>query len=546
MSFDPLEDGKSLVELVDHMGDDSSVVRSARVSFQGDKTRWDRERDPKLIRFLLENGHTCYDDKTEVLTKAGWKNWPNVHEEDELAAIELNTWDIHFEKPMRLIQNEYSGPMYHLETQSIDTMVTPNHRQVVSRRTSRGGKSTRTPYYFEKSIFSSGNQRFYRKSGNLAHRQEVYNPFGIDPITFAKLVGFFVGDGHTEKTSRNQIAFHIKKKRKIDFILNIGLSVRKRAGGVFVIEVPEITKWFRENCYGDNGDKKLPDDFLEATREEASALLEGLKNSDGSTKRRTFVYDTSSKILFDQLQHLSSVNGFVFSGSGALNKTGVYRINHSNRLEPESKVKARLASSQKKEGFVAYSGKIYCAEVSTGALLVRRNGKTLVSGNSPFEHCQITFHISCPVFVARQWHRHRTWSFNEVSRRYTSENIEFYYPEEWRKQSESNRQASSGVFGERTMDAITEEYEAVVTEVLYYYESWTEMGMAREQARMILPQSMYTRFYGSVNLHNLMHFCDLRDKDDAQWEIRVYAQAMAKIAESLFPVTWGIYKELRS
>lgn len=184
---------------------------------------------------------------------------------------------------------------------------------------------------------------------------------------------------------------------------------------------------------------------------------------------------------------------------------------------------------------------------------------------SPFEHVIFQFKIKCPLFVARQWQRHRTWSFNEVSRRYTSENIEFYIPETLRFQDTKNKQSSSGEIthltevpyqhyphGTSTNWKFTLEtdtpyslpvsyYFATHTEqCLSFYNSMIDAGVSREQARMVLPQNMYTEFYGTVDLHNLMHFIRLREDPHAQKEIQVYAKAMKECIRTIVPWTYEV------
>lgn len=162
---------------------------------------------------------------------------------------------------------------------------------------------------------------------------------------------------------------------------------------------------------------------------------------------------------------------------------------------------------------------------------------------SPFESCVLTFRIKVPLFVRGQWHRHRTWSYNEVSRRYTSENInEFFYPEEWRAQDTKNKQSSIA------SEKIDSEYwnDKLKTHVnisLSLYNRMIEAGVAREQARMVLPQNMYTMYYGTVNLHNLLHFLSLRIHPHAQEEIRMYANAIAGMLSYVVPIAYEAWWE---
>lgn len=164
---------------------------------------------------------------------------------------------------------------------------------------------------------------------------------------------------------------------------------------------------------------------------------------------------------------------------------------------------------------------------------------------SPFEQVEFQFRVKCPIFVARQWMRHRTWSYNEVSRRYTSEELDFYLPETLRKQSESNRQASDGNMESSFVSNLINSIKVQTESGFRVYEILLNAGVAREQARMVLPLNTYTSFYAKTDLHNLLHFLELRNHPDAQEEIRVYAKAIELLVEPIVPITFKIWKGLK-
>jgi thymidylate synthase (FAD) len=170
---------------------------------------------------------------------------------------------------------------------------------------------------------------------------------------------------------------------------------------------------------------------------------------------------------------------------------------------------------------------------------------------SPFEHCVVTWHVKVPLFVRSQWHRHRTASYNEVSRRYTSEDIEFYLPNNYRRQSKSNKQASkwTGPFDPELILKIRRMFASAAVKAhtkasIMLYETMLEHGIAREQARMILPQNMYTRFYVTCNLRNALHFVSLREDSHSQWEIYKPAEVMRKQLELIFPESMSSWREI--
>jgi len=180
---------------------------------------------------------------------------------------------------------------------------------------------------------------------------------------------------------------------------------------------------------------------------------------------------------------------------------------------------------------------------------------------STFEHNLVTFRFVVPLFVRSQHHRHRTWSYNEISRRYTDINIQFYEPEAFRTQHKTNRQASNAdELIDPPVEAIFQVqpngYQAYAGEKnasqalkahhkqsLALYETLMQAGVCREQARGVLPQNLYTEYYGTVSLLNALKFISLRSHEGAQWEIRKVADAMLELMEQLWPVAIGAYKK---
>ena len=154
---------------------------------------------------------------------------------------------------------------------------------------------------------------------------------------------------------------------------------------------------------------------------------------------------------------------------------------------------------------------------------------------APLEHETMTFLVHCPIFVARQWMRHRTCSYNEISRRYTEVDMELYCPDEFRSQSTDNKQASEDGSVIAFNDEARRLFEEANKKAMETYEKLLSIGVCREQARGVLPQSMMTTYYCTVNLRNLLHFLSLRMDNHAQWEIRVYANAMHDLVKRIYP-----------
>ncbi|HYH37378.1 MAG TPA: FAD-dependent thymidylate synthase [Azospirillum sp.] len=179
--------------------------------------------------------------------------------------------------------------------------------------------------------------------------------------------------------------------------------------------------------------------------------------------------------------------------------------------------------------------------------------------STPFEMCEIKFHVKLPIFVARQWIRHRTANVNEYSARYSILDREFYIPapEQLGAQSSNNRQGRGDVLeGEEAarvlqiLRADSEQCYAHYEELLNAREDGTvidesRQGLARELARMNLPLNYYTQWYWKVDLHNLLHFLSLRADSHAQYEIRVYAEAMLDVVKRWVPAVYEAFTQYR-
>ena len=175
---------------------------------------------------------------------------------------------------------------------------------------------------------------------------------------------------------------------------------------------------------------------------------------------------------------------------------------------------------------------------------------------SPFRHLQIQFHIKAPEFVMRQWYKHvvgiettsnsstKDHAWNEISGRYV-EYDEFYQPAVYRKQSDDNKQASEGQFEKSEYDYQfvdinwTNAHEICVSA----YKQLIEIGMAKEQARCILPLTLYTEVYWTASFQAVMNFIELRNEKTSQWEIQQYAKSMFDLMSDAFPKTTKIWSE---
>ncbi|MDX2073722.1 MAG: FAD-dependent thymidylate synthase [Alphaproteobacteria bacterium] len=178
---------------------------------------------------------------------------------------------------------------------------------------------------------------------------------------------------------------------------------------------------------------------------------------------------------------------------------------------------------------------------------------------TPFEMCEIKFHIKLPIFIARQWIRHRTANVNEYSGRYSIMDKEFYIPapEHLAAQSQSNRQGRGDVLEGAEAERVLEILKADSVNAYAHYEEMmncdeagnvfdeSKPGLARELARMNLPVNFYTQWYWKIDLHNLMHFLSLRADSHAQYEIRAYAEVMLEALKAWVPITTQAFMDYR-
>lgn len=174
---------------------------------------------------------------------------------------------------------------------------------------------------------------------------------------------------------------------------------------------------------------------------------------------------------------------------------------------------------------------------------------------SPFRHLQVQFHVKAPEFVMRQWYKHvvgiettsssatKDHAWNEISGRYVPVE-DFYIPDVWRKQSDDNKQASAGVLDDLQQKRMDDTYNQYMRQVNMAYHRMIEAGMAKEQARIVLPLSQYTEVYWTASFQAIMNFIELRDESTAQWEIQQYAIAIKDLMLEIYPETTKIWSKI--
>ena len=514
------------VTLVDKMGSDLSVVNAARVSM-GKKHDVFTPEDEKLINYLAREGHTCYDAHTEVFTNFGWKFWGEILLTDKLAAVNPDG-TFKFETPKRLVADDYSGKMLQVIQGQVDFCVTPNHRLWVAKR-----KATS----FHDYDFLTAEESFdkqYRVKTTAKYQSESTD--GTYDEGF--LYGFFLGDG--SRASTNRITFHLKKERKLAELrsvltaLNVSFTETTTTTGGTKITVVNSDLLFT----GTSKTKQVWDSVFDTKSILfLVGLFNGLLATDGSVKRGSYTYSTVSEQLAKDFQRLGTL----------LDKNVVYNAKQGDCFKLmilNRSTEPRLNDAGKHNTWVDYSGKVYCAEVSTGLLLVRRNGKQVISGNSPFRHAFLSFHVKCPLFVKGQFDKHQVGiSINTISGRYVQTADDWYIPTVFRKAASNVKQGSQDEPIQYN-DTYLHVYENHYVKSLELYKLMIEAGVCREQARTILPQGMNTEFYMSGSLQAFVHFIKLRTDSHAQREIQDYGFAFKELVEQHFPVSTKALLEL--
>jgi thymidylate synthase (FAD) len=544
------------VRLDASMADDLSVVNAARVSFARHKEAMDAS-DEGLIRFLMRERHGCYDDKTEVLTQDGWKAWPQVTG-DELFATRTRGGVLEYQPALRLVRKEHRGHMIGFKGMSLDLLVTPDHRMLVSEMTTREARQTPTfglrPAH---SVLWKSHRHIATADWHApAPEWLTFDDCPIPARPFLRLVGLFIADGYLGNS--NHIVFNIRKDREIVFLREATGEAKlelKRWTNAFAVPVsPEMRALFAR-CYS-RGEKVIPRSLLGLGRPLLEALLEGLLSSDGSTTVRTgradrHTYSTTSPVLADQVQELALKLGRSASvrphraadGDGHFGSKPRWRVAVYGGRNARPALCRTKADAHEQMGVEQYDGVIHCVEVPNRTLYVRRNGYAAWCGNTPFEHNSFRFHVRCPIFVAREWFRHRIGSFNEFSMRYAKATDEFYVPapEDVRTQVGKPGAYTFETVEPELAESTRETLESVYRTAYAAYEELVEAGVAREVARCVLPVGAYTEFFWTVNARALMNFVSLRASETAQREIRRYAEAVESFLAEKMPVTYEAF-----
>ncbi len=527
-------------EYVDHMGSDLSVVDAARVSF-AKKSAWVEEEgeersladaDKRLIKYLATHKHWCYDDKTEVFTEQGWRLFKDIGNL-RVAQVTQDDWTMEFVSPIAYHEDEYSGPMYLVDTNTVSYCVTPNHTMLYQNRNKIGY----TSWVREEAEACFGKFKHFRTTAKL--KQDGYGTYDS-----GLYLGFLLGDGF--RVNLSTVSVRLKRPRKITFFISLlerlGCDYRLKVSdsGVYTFSVKDsATNLAKANA------KSLPD-LSDKSSAYLKGIFYGLMESDGSVKHNGWVYSSSSKELFEGVKALATACGFSLDASKVRH---LDNPNHSvNYLVTVlSRHHANYDIRNGAEKVIQYDGKVFCVTVPSGLLLVRRNDKQLVCGNSPFAHPKLQIRLTLPIFVARQWEKHRVgvvrgydiYDQSEVSRRYVKDEPQFFIPDVWRAAPDGSiKQGSGGALNDVANAACAFDLKNVIHTCLGAYNNLLRRGVAPEMARMVLPQNMMTQWIETGSLYYWFNLCSLRLDAHAQKEIRDLASQVAVIAAEHFTYSW--------
>jgi thymidylate synthase (FAD) len=544
------------VELVKAAASDADVLFAARVSTKGEASREDvhadAQRSQGLVNYLMRDRHGCYDEQTEVLTADGWKRWPDVHGGEQFATLSADN-RIEFECAERVIAKPYDGPMIKLTMPQVDLLVTPDHQMLAGRR--------RQPLNKEWELLPAAQLldagRRLRLGGGEWHNGCDWSML---PGRMA-LLGFFIGDASLSASGGAPV-FRPHKPREIDYLQakasEAGFEVRQN-GDRYYVQADEDFRLLAKKCYDGERAKVIPREVMDCHPTDLRELLDGLMHSHGSVAADGGqTCTTTSYQLAGQIQEVAVKAGAAAlihdqphrPGDGHHGSKPCYRVTLCRARNMEPRIGWTTEARRRQVSVEHYSGTVYCVTVPNGMLYVRRNGKPLWCGNSPFEHNSMTFFVEAPIFVFRELQRHRIASYNEESGRYRELRPVFYVPGPERKLVQQGKPGHYE-FVDGTPEQhklVTEATQEVCRRAYAAYREMLEAGVAREVARIVLPLTIYSSMYVTMNARALMNFLSLRTKREdsrfpsfPQREIEMVAEQMEQAWAQLMPVTHAAF-----
>ena len=521
----------------------------------------------------------CYAADHEVLTEEGWKRWPDVTGKEKFASL-TPSGQLVYEKAQELFVRDYSGLMYHVRSQQIDLLVTPNHRmwvqlvdtqaakrreesfsihqayQILHKRVRYQKGGTRWQGQCPEHIRIPDTTRTYRRSdtGTTVTRRYEGHEFQIEP--FARFLGFFISEGSLAKHDTSINLFQnpgpirdemIKTFSKLGFHTT-DVSSGSGGGRRLAIKNLPLYDWLGKHCGGTGAThKRLPSLVFEWTPDVLSILLDALLKGDGHTHRENGhrVYYTNSPGLADDIQVLALKLGLaanirvddrigeahrIVTGAVITNRNPGYIVSllRNSRLYPHVNHNRHTRPNRwyfengYNDCLVAYSGRIYCAKVPSGLLYVRRNGKPCWSGNT------------------HEVVRHRAGTaISQQSLRFVRlTEIGMWLPPEIRENPKA-----LAIFEE--VVETSEKAQRRLAEVLDIEgRPFHEKKVLTSAMRRVAPDGLATTIIWTANARTLRWVIEARTEPGAEVEIRIVFGKVAEIMTREAPNLFGDFKPI--
>lgn len=528
-------------------------------------------------RLLKGNrGHYgCYSADTSVMTRRGWVLWPDVLPNDELLAVDPATGTGRFERPTRLICQpvEEGDYLYHAQSQRIDLLVTHDHRMIASRIAGGGKRGVRkwSDWMALPTHKVAGKAVRYMTAIELEEGERSLPsdiPAGVAPLDALRIAGFYYGDGVRSCNLRPRtLRFRLRRERKINFLEEAGSAVgllEPKSESRYSLRCGELAAWVESHFRSPNG-KTVPSWLLRLPKAEFLAFLEGLRNSDGTKVKynpdgscKSWTLHSVEASALSLIQATAVVNGiscFMYlghpnEGPGHENHRPCWCLHFGHDRRHARFEAAQKGRTRGSESVVAYSGNVYCATVSTGALMVKRNNKPVVSGNC-LEHPQLSLLLRADHNTIMQLRTHRVGvSFDVQSMRYTGERMAKLYDGELQIEDVFYIRPP-GTYRDRQGDPYewtaddAEDFGILAFGAAADYARMRQIGVSEEHARFALPTCYYQNAMVSGSLRFWLHLLDVRSKADAQDEVRVLMDMVAKEVRAWVPEIFDWYASHR-
>lgn len=533
-----------------------------------------------FVKMLIDRGH-CYTGESEVLTEHGWVKWKN-YKGQKVAVINSDLNFKGFELPQRTLQKTYTGKFYEYPTLGIK--VTEGHRMFGVFRLGKNDFYNNNNYAFFNccSEFVDNNGR-HKTDGERMFKtpRHCFKPLSTNP--YMELVGFWLGDGCYNKTTKNKIIFHLKKQRKIKYLKELtkklGLTLEAGKNDYYRIEQEDIGRQFNKLYYSEGKNINI----VPNSAEDIHSVITGLINSDGSlvTNTKTITYTSTSKSIIDWICNYAPLAGYTVSYRGTCTKnnctvhkilllTTTYTICNDSR---NKKSKVIITNSTEK---------VYCVTVSTGLIMVRGiNGITTICGNcamlehgtvylrirdgegllwsyNPYsyimlgkdgvaaittnlrviqenhhEHLlkdenlqytfghfrRVSFRIICSIGIARELCRHRVFSFAQESTRYCNYGKEKF-----------DEMSFIEPYWYKDADFISQDLFKSTLEISSVsYRAMINNKMMAQQAREVLPLATKTELVMTGTVSQWKALLKLRLDKAAHPDMRIVAQKISDL-----------------